>query len=139
MAHRPQQLARLCQGKQHHRLACGAGGCPAQTRRWNTWTDEWTWTGANAGTVGFPGYSPTHMYPQAILGSLAFDTSGRLVFGFVDRASVQGGNRQWGTDPTDNQFYETVSSADMLIAAAPAEGGETSFSSPTVPSAAPQA
>ena len=99
-------------------------GVRLQTRRWNTWTDEWTWTGANAGTVGFPGYSPTHMYPQAILGSLAFDTSGRLVLGFVDRASVQGGNRQWGTDPTDNQFYETVSSADMLIAAAPAEAGD---------------
>ena len=64
------------------------------------------------------------MYPQAILGSLAFDTSGRLVLGFVDRASVQGGNRQWGTDTTDTQFYETVSSADMLIAAAPAEAGD---------------
>ncbi|HEY5878808.1 MAG TPA: DUF5979 domain-containing protein, partial [Nakamurella sp.] len=94
----------------------GAAGRP-QVVRWNTWTDEWTWTGANAGSVGFPGYSQTHMYPQAILGSLAFDSSGRMVLGFVDRASIQGGNRQWGTDPTDQQFYETVSSGDMLIAA----------------------
>ncbi len=94
----------------------GADGRP-QVVRWNTWTDDWTWTGANAGSVGFPGYSSTHMYPQAILGSLAFDSSGRMVLGFVDRASIQGGNRQWGIDPTDQQFYETVSSGDMLIAA----------------------
>ena len=101
---------------------CGAGGCPPQTRRWNTWTDQWTWTGANAGSVGFPGYSPTQMYPQAIVGSLAFDDAGRMVVGLIDRASIQGGNRQLGTNPTDSQFYETVSSGDTLIAA-PSAGG----------------
>ncbi len=73
---------------------CGAGGCPAHTRRWNTWTDQWTWPAPNAGSVGFPGYSPTHMYPQALVGSIAFDTQGRMVVGLVDRGSVQGGNRQ---------------------------------------------
>ncbi len=101
---------------------CG-NNCPPQTRRWNTWTDQWTWTGANAGTVGFQGYSPTQMYPQAILGSLAFDASGRMILGFVDRTSVQGGNRQLGIDPTDDKFYETVSSAEMLIAAPPDGAG----------------
>ena len=101
---------------------CG-NNCPPQTRRWNTWTDQWTWTGPNAGTVGFQGFSPTQMYPQAILGSLAFDASGRMILGFVDRASVQGGNRQLGTDPADPKFYETVSSAEMLIAAPPATAG----------------
>ena len=101
---------------------CG-NNCPPQTRRWNTWTDQWTWTGANAGTVGFQGYSPTQMYPQAILGSLAFDASGRMILGFVDRTSVQGGNRQLGIDLNDDKFYETVSSAETLIAAPPDGAG----------------
>ncbi len=56
--------------------------------------------GSERRLVGFPGYSPTHMYPQAILGSLAFDVRADLVLGFVDRRQrSQGGNRPVGHRP----------------------------------------
>ena len=116
------------------------GNPPAQVTRWNSWTDSWYW-GTNE-SVGFnTGYGWTHIYPQAILGSLAFDAEGFLVLGFVDRASVQAGNRQWGAFPppgcaapctADRRFFETVSSGDILVAAPAAGGGFTLESNGTV-------
>ena len=109
------------------------GNPPAQVTRWNSWTDSWYW-GTNE-SVGFnTNYGWTHIYPQAILGSLAFDAEGFLVLGFVDRTAVQAGNRQWGAFPppgcaapctADRRFFETVSSGDSLVAAPAAGGGFT--------------
>ena len=48
-----------------------------------------------------------------------------MTLGFVDRSSVQGGNRQWAPEPppgcpepcgTDGRYFETVSGGDILIA-----------------------
>ncbi|WP_114423434.1 SdrD B-like domain-containing protein [Nocardioides houyundeii] len=96
---------------------------PDQVRRWNSWTDSWYWDG---GSVGFnTSYGWTHNYPQPILGSITFDAQGYLTLGFVDRSSVQGGNRQWASEPppgcaapctSDDRFFETVSGGDILIA-----------------------
>ena len=116
------------------------GNPPAQVTRWNSWTDSWYW-GTNE-SVGFnTGYGWTHIYPQAILGSLAFDAEGFLVLGFVDRTAVQAGNRQWGAFPppgcaapcaADRRFFETVSSGDILVAAPAAGGGFTLENNGTV-------
>ncbi len=68
-------------------------------------------------------------YPQPILGTIAFDSNGFMNIGFVDRTSVQGGNRQWGSEPPpgggdddDNRYYQTVSSGDLLLAAPGGDG-----------------
>ena len=63
------------------------------------------------------------------------------MLGFVDRASVQAGNRQWGAFPppgcvapctADRRFFETVSSGDTLVAAPAAGGGFTLENNGTV-------
>ncbi|HEY5844762.1 MAG TPA: hypothetical protein VIU87_25450, partial [Mycobacterium sp.] len=107
---------------------------PAQVLRWNSWTDDWYW--ATTGSVGFnTGWGWTHVYPQPILSSLAFDADGFLVLGFLDRSSHQGGNRQWGSQPPpdcvapctgDSRYFETISSGDTLVAA-PAGGAGGGF------------
>ena len=86
----------------------------AQAKRWNTWTDTWTFPG---GAVGGTGGSPWQIYPQAILTSLFFDADGYLSLGFLDRTGVQGGNRNISTVPGDTAHYETGSSGDLLLAA----------------------
>ncbi|MDH2413348.1 SdrD B-like domain-containing protein [Nocardioides sp. CER19] len=98
---------------------------PGQVLRWNSWTDQFYWNG-DAGAAGFnTAYGWTHIYPQAILGSITFDAEGYITLGFVDRSSVQGGNRQWAPEPppgcaapclTDDRYFETVASGDILIA-----------------------
>ncbi len=105
-------------------------GSPSTTTnllRWNTWTDEWSWSTWGADKrVNLTWYSkPSQMYPQPILSDLQFDDGGYLTLGFADRNGIQGGNRNYGThnpaqtgDPTySSTFYEPVASGDMIIAA----------------------
>ena len=101
--------------------------------RWNSWSDEWYWGDDDSQSVGFStNWGWVQTYPQPILGSIAFDADGFMNIGFVDRTSVQGGNRQWGSEPppaggdVDNRYYQTVSSGDLLLAA-PGGAGANRF------------
>lgn len=90
-----------------------------QSQRWNTWTDTWTWPGGRVSQVN----NGWHIYPQPILSGFYFDEDNYLTLAFSDRTAVQGGNRNYSSDPAvpgDN--YETGSSGDLLIAA-PGSGG----------------
>ncbi|GAA3896224.1 hypothetical protein GCM10022381_42100 [Leifsonia kafniensis] len=96
-----------------------------QLKQWNSWTDEWSWgSGATAGAVAMEGDTVDvnlHAYPQAILSSIAFDADGYLNLGFLDRTSVQSGNRSYGAvTGTDKTLWTTISNGDVL-AAAPVE------------------
>ncbi|MGZ0711675.1 SdrD B-like domain-containing protein (plasmid) [Coraliomargarita sp. W4R53] len=109
----------------------GGGSWPTtepQIMRWNTWTDQWTWDGTSnpmsADSVGLAsGWGNVQMYPQAILSGLAFDTEGYLSLGFTDRTAVQSGNRNYpAIDGVTGQYFETLSSGDLLLAAPEADG-----------------
>ncbi len=97
----------------------GGGGAnpvnPVNAARWNTWTDQWTWTGGSVATTWFGG-GPIHVFPQPILSNLQFDGNGFVSLGFLDRASVQGGNRNHSTVVGDNTTYESLASGDLLMA-----------------------
>ena len=112
-------------------------GSPSTTTnllRWNTWTDEWSWsTWGTTQRVNLTWYSkPAQIYPQPILSDLQFDDGGYLTLGFADRTSIQGGNRNYSTHnpaqtndpPFSSTFYEPVASGDIIIAAphSPADG-----------------
>ncbi|SKA90921.1 hypothetical protein SAMN06295879_1390 [Agreia bicolorata] len=86
--------------------------------RWNAWVDEWS---GSWGSVGRSAWgSPVQAYPQPMLTDLDFDTDGYLNLSLADRTSIQGGNRNYGTD--DTTYYQTVSSGDLLVAAPTATG-----------------
>ncbi|GAB3146168.1 hypothetical protein GCM10027058_03440 [Microbacterium neimengense] len=87
------------------------GALSTQAKRWNSWTDTWTWSGGSVSETN----GGWHIYPQPILSSLYFDDEGYLNLGLLDRTAVQGGNRNWGTVSTGS--YETASGGDLLIAA----------------------
>ncbi|MFJ4159950.1 SdrD B-like domain-containing protein [Microbacterium testaceum] len=93
----------------------------AQQRRWNSWTDTWAWNGGSVAESG----GGWHVYPQPILSGLYFDENGYLTLGFLDRTSVQGGNRNWSTNAQYPGFFETGSGGDILIAAPTASGQYT--------------
>ncbi|MFC7404780.1 DUF5979 domain-containing protein, partial [Georgenia alba] len=108
-----------------------------QVRRWNTWSDVWTWDSADADGNGFPdgsvgfstregsGWSSGHYvqaYPQAVVSSLSFDSAGFLSIGMMDRTALQAGNIQRAADSDDpggtppNLYFEGVSSGDTTLA-----------------------
>lgn len=89
-----------------------------QAQRWNTWTDTWTWPGGRVAQAN----GGWHIYPQPVLNDLYFDEDGYLTLGFADRSALQGGNRNWSSDPSVIGNYETGASGDILIAA-PSAGG----------------
>ena len=111
-----------------------------QLRRWNSWTDTWSWDSAGnavatdnpfnaavqagGGTVGLPGgcgYGTgwEQVYPQPVLSGLSFDIDGYMILGFTDRNAIQSGNRNWAAvpSPTSGRFWESISNGDTLIAA----------------------
>uniref|UniRef100_UPI001300A367 SdrD B-like domain-containing protein n=1 Tax=Nesterenkonia muleiensis TaxID=2282648 RepID=UPI001300A367 len=97
-----------------------------QVIQWNTWTDVWS---AGDNSVAFTsGWGNTHVYPQPVLSSLAFDSGGYLTLGFQDRTSIQGGNRNRAADGSslgtgqNALYFQTVASGDLLIAG-PGEDG----------------
>ncbi|MGV8883229.1 MAG: SdrD B-like domain-containing protein [Rhodoglobus sp.] len=89
-----------------------------QSHQWNTWADTWTWTGGSVGQAN----GGWQIYPQAILSDLHFDEDGYLSLGFIDRTSIQGGNRSSASDPAVTGLFETGASGDMLIAAPVGDG-----------------
>lgn len=96
-----------------------------QILRWNTWADQWTWTGGSAGLDLGAGSSwgrYLQVYPQPILTGLAFDTDGFLQLGFADRNDLQGGNRNISADDVANVYYESVTSGDLILAGRQADG-----------------
>ncbi|WP_166868762.1 DUF5979 domain-containing protein [Salinibacterium sp. ZJ70] len=93
-----------------------------RTLRWNTWTDTWGWGGKieervqigthNGETTGLQHYS------QPILSGLGFDADGFLTLGFLDRTSLQSGNRSLaGENVTSRETWTAMSNGDVLIAA----------------------
>ena|GEM_PF-694989 len=104
-----------------------------QVSRWNTWADAWSWGGntqsynSGDGATATPGSAPdsvgvndggVHVYPQAVLTGIAFDTEGYMSLGFTDRTAIQAGNRNHAALPgVQTAYYETVTSGDLLIAA----------------------
>ena len=97
-----------------------------QSTQWNTWTDEWSWSGAGgaprsvAEDPSLRG-DPWHIYPQAVLTSLYIDEGGYLTLGLRDRTSIQGGNRGIASDGTAGNF-ESGASGDLVIAAPEDDG-----------------
>ncbi|WP_396668802.1 SdrD B-like domain-containing protein [Microbacterium sp. R86528] len=109
----------------------GGGSWPTtepQIMRWNTWTDQWTWDGTTNPTadasVGLTSnWGNVQLYPQAVLTGLAFDTEGYLSLGFTDRTAIQSGNRNYpAIDGVTGQYFETLASGDLLIAAPEDDG-----------------
>ncbi len=115
-----------------------------QITRWNSWTDKWSETvggttrsvaiASSGGTWG----ANTHIYPQPLVGGLAFDREGYLTVGFVDRTEWQSGNRNCAADTvacvTNGQnnagpMFETLAAGDTLLAAPSynAQGQVTGF------------
>ncbi|MEJ1156023.1 SdrD B-like domain-containing protein [Microbacterium marmarense] len=99
-----------------------------QVNQWNTWADEWTWDGTSNPTAvdsvglqysgGSWGTDNVQLYPQAILSSLAFDTEGYLNLGFADRTALQAGNRNLSAiDGVNDEYFESLASGDLLLAA----------------------
>ncbi|MDM7830355.1 DUF5979 domain-containing protein [Cellulomonas edaphi] len=94
-----------------------------QVKRWNTWSDTWTFAGGAVGFAapdasGAAGWGPVHAYPQAVLTDLTFDQDGFLILSLADRTAIQGGNRNSASDPAVTGTFESVSAGDMLIAGA---------------------
>ena len=98
-----------------------AGGSPTPTTnltRWNTWTDNWSWTGNGVGITWYG--DPAQIYPQPILSGLQFDDGGYLNLALSDRTGIQGGNRNYASNSSANvasNYYQPASSGDLLIAA----------------------
>ena len=92
-----------------------------QVKRWNSWTDTWAWTGGTVAMKGPTAANNLHNYPQAILSSIAFDVDGYLNLGFLDRTSVQSGNRSFGAVTTATDLWSTISNGDVLVAAPAAQ------------------
>jgi MYXO-CTERM domain-containing protein len=92
-----------------------------QSQRWNTWTDTWSWAGGRVAQTNAGG--GWHIYPQPLLTDMFFDAEGYLTLGFADRTSIQGGNRNFGSEPADTRpNYETGASGDILIASPDGDG-----------------
>jgi len=93
----------------------------APVLRWNSWVNEWK---GGWGSVSRTGWgSDVQDYPQPVLTDIDFDTDGYMTLAMADRTSIQGGNRNYGTDTTDNTtYYQTVASGDLLVAAPTATG-----------------
>jgi SdrD B-like domain/Domain of unknown function (DUF5979) len=87
-----------------------------QSKQWNTWTDEWTWTRNGGGSVG-EADGGWQIYPSPILESLTFDSDNYLTLGFGDRTGIQGGNRNYSALPKGDGHFETGASGDIILAA----------------------
>ncbi|MEO8528562.1 MAG: DUF5979 domain-containing protein, partial [Pseudolysinimonas sp.] len=112
----------------------GGGANPVVTtymKRWNTWTDLWSWTGGSVATTWFGG-SAIHVFPQPILSNIQFDNQGYVSLAFLDRGSLQGGNRNHSTVAGDNTTYESLSNGDLLMASQAANGVMTTESNAAV-------
>lgn len=88
-----------------------------QMTRWNSWTNTWNWAGGSVAKRGENRGVDLHQYPQAILGSIAFDVDGYLNLGFVDRTAIQSGNRSFPALPNDTSLWTTISNGDVVVAA----------------------
>ena len=98
-------------------VGAGSPSSTTNANRWNTWTDAWSWGGGATQTVEITWYgTPAHVFPQPILSNLEFDSDGYLTLGFLDRASIQGGNRNHSTVSGDTDTYQSLASGDILIA-----------------------
>jgi len=97
------------------------GTLAPQSRRWNTWTDEWSW---GTGSVGGSGWQ---MYPQAIVSSMYIDEGGYLTLGLRDRTGLQGGNRGVSSHGTGTGNFQTATGGDLVIAAPTPTGFELEF------------
>ena len=95
-----------------------------QSQRWNTWTDEWTWTSNGGGSVGGTATDrwQWQIYPSPVLEALTFDANGFLTLGFGDRTGIQSGNYNYSSLPTGDVHFEAGSSGDILLAAPNAAG-----------------
>jgi hypothetical protein len=102
-----------------------AAGTPSVTtfmNRWNAWTDLWSWTGGSV-TLNFYG-DPAELFPQPILSNLRFDSDGYVSLGFIDRGSLQAGNRNGSTTSTAT-VYQALSAGDILLAGQASNGTMT--------------
>ena len=88
--------------------------------RWNSWVD--VWSGAWGSVSRTAWNSPVQDYPQPMLTDIDFDTDGYMNLALADRTSIQGGNRNFGTNTGDTAYYQTVASGDLLVAAPTATG-----------------
>ena len=127
-----------------------------QVKRWNTWTNSWSWNSSGAGidtddpfdsavqagggTVGLPGgcgYGTgwEQAYAQPVLSGITFDIDGYMILGFTDRSAMQSGNRNFAAvqSATPGRFWESISNGDTLIAAPTALAGTPAAGCPAVP------
>lgn len=102
----------------------GAFGTPDWTNsdaatHWNAWTDDW-----NAGEKSLfaPSGQTWTTNAQPLLSTLAFDASGNLVLGFLDRYSFMGGMGNYAPLPGDTGHYSAIAAGGVYGASPNGDG-----------------
>ncbi|GAB2768115.1 hypothetical protein GCM10027275_08270 [Rhabdobacter roseus] len=94
-----------------------------QSEYWEPWTDDWSafTTSLLSVSSGISTYRISR--PQPILSSIAFDSDGSLILGFMDRTGHQTGRNQRGIMATDTtSWYSGYVGGDILRAQYYADG-----------------
>ncbi len=92
-----------------------ANGSIINRTGWYPWTDDWATYTASLRTIS--SNVSSFVYPMPILSDIEFDIDGAMILAFADRASLIGGNSNYGPDINNTtQLYSNTAGGDILRA-----------------------